>query len=65
MELDGNFKEPFRGSRVFEIFLLKELQASVDSSFDSHRGQQPGKLQGSSRDPVDIQLIKTPSKPEF
>lgn len=32
VELDGNFKEPFRASRVFEIFPLKELQASIDSS---------------------------------
>lgn len=31
---NGNFKEPFRASRVFEIFPLKKLQASVDSSVD-------------------------------
>lgn len=39
-ELDGNFKEPFRGSRVFEIFPLKELQAWIDSSVDPLGGQQ-------------------------
>lgn len=63
--LDGNFKEPFRASRVFEIFPLKELQASVDSSADSARGQQRRKRRKlrARRARSINELIKIPSKP--